>query len=116
MNPVPYVRTTHRAKWVNKSYLRYRKFAELVQRVFCLQNNLIYDKGPPIKGRCFYGIDVLVGFKSGNHGDLDNIVKGLLDSLFEQDKGCLKMNVLTAFTGKSFISMELVVWQLPCKR
>ncbi|ECK7513432.1 RusA family crossover junction endodeoxyribonuclease, partial [Campylobacter coli] len=41
------------------------------------------------------------------HGDADNIVKGVLDALFENDKNVLKGNYEIVAFKKSFLELEI---------
>ncbi|SUW99751.1 Endodeoxyribonuclease RusA [Campylobacter jejuni subsp. doylei] len=83
-NAVPYKRTTQRSKFVCKDYLKYLDFKKLLQMEFRIQN----DRS------CFQALDkqknykfsLKIGFKDKKHGDADNIVKGVLDALFTNDK------------------------------
>ena len=77
--PVPYVRTTQKAKYTQKSYLRYKNYKQFVQ----MQVRNQY-KGAVLKGSIDIGINVFLTGKTtpmGNDGDLDNYIKGILDSL-----------------------------------
>jgi len=77
--PVPYVRTTQKAKYTQKSYHRYADYKKFVQI-----HAMNQYKGPLIEGYCKVSINVYLTGKTvpmGNDGDLDNYVKGILDSL-----------------------------------
>lgn len=77
--PCPYVRTTQKAKYTQKSYLRYQTYKQLVQ--VHVRNQY---KGPILKGPIDIDISVFLTGKTtpmGNDGDLDNYIKGILDSL-----------------------------------
>jgi len=77
--PVPYVRTTQKAKHFQKSYLRYASYKGFVQTHTRKQY-----KGPVLEEPIHISINVFLKGKStpmGNDGDIDNYVKGILDSL-----------------------------------
>jgi len=83
-NPIPYHRTTQRGTW-DKAARRYAAWKEFVQFKFAKEYG-VADLGKPIQGSPRGKIHVGITFKGENHGDPDNIVKGILDALFKNDK------------------------------
>jgi hypothetical protein len=89
-NPIPYVRTTGKMKFFSKPYKRYQAWGEFIRKEFCERNGIPYwPKEKPIKGVPKFHIELELGFKGRAHGDPDNILKGVLDALFDNDKDCL---------------------------
>ena len=92
-NPVPYKRTTQRGKF-SKEYKKYLIWKTLLGDLFCSQNphspKTLYEIGkvmharPNLSGAYF--VEVVAIYKSDNHGDTDNIAKGVNDALFKNDK------------------------------
>lgn len=77
--PIAYVRTTQKAKYVQKSYIRYREFKQYVQ-TYALKAKI----KPITEEKVLVYINVFltgVSTPMGMDGDLDNYVKGILDSL-----------------------------------
>ncbi|HEB7705325.1 TPA: hypothetical protein RZJ42_001703, partial [Campylobacter coli] len=54
-----------------------------------------------------YEFSLKIGFNSKRHGDGDNIVKGVLDALFENDKNVLKGDYEIISFKKSFLDLEI---------
>lgn len=128
-NPVPYKRTTQRAKY-SKDYKKYLDFKTLMGDKFCLQNpdapKELYRVGkdwharPLLKGAYF--VDVIAYYKDKTHGDTDNIAKAVNDALFDDDKfvsgiyqykyaksGGLKVRIYEVEAGEAidFVSSQL---------
>ena len=82
-NPIPYLRMTQGSKW-SKQAKRYLSWKEYVRKTFQKVHNISFIDKPfnAPKAR----LTVHCSFRGENHADLDNIAKGLLDSLFIQDK------------------------------
>lgn len=83
-NPIPYHRTTQGSFW-NKGSKRYAAWKQYVRLA---------------AGKCFEGtprgeVRTEIYFGKENHADSDNIIKGILDALFENDK---EMDVFTIHT------------------
>jgi hypothetical protein len=97
-NPIPYHRQTQRSSFFNKSAKRYQAWKDHVRSEFWLQTakKLKADKpyGKDVKGR----LEAKISFRGENHADPDNIVKGILDALFENDK---HIDVTTSHTCKN---------------
>ena len=92
--PVPYVRTTQKAKFVSKSYARYRDYKEYSQIYLRKQ-----FKRPPIE--CYVRVDVNIYLNGktspmGRDGDIDNYCKGALDAankiLFKDDRQVIELH------------------------
>ena len=79
-NPVPYKRTTQRAKFVSEDYKKYCTWKKLLATKFRKQNGVI----PALRGR--YYVEVVATYKDKTHGDTDNVAKGVNDALFANDK------------------------------
>lgn len=92
-NPIPYTRTTQKSKWSDK-YQRYQEWKGYVVKAL-LQSRppfmgemtrRIALKGKPL-GKQFRGkIETTIFFGNETHCDPDNVVKGIADALFENDK------------------------------
>ncbi|MFX3626143.1 hypothetical protein ACD574_02265 [Campylobacter sp. LH-2024] len=104
-NPVPYKRTTQRAKWMDMEYKKYQDFKELLKWEFRKQNNISSFKAFDKKKN--YEFSLKIGFNNKKHGDADNIVKGVLDALFENDKNVLKGNYEIITFKKSFLDLKI---------
>ena len=92
--PVPYVRTTQKAKFASKSYARYRDYKQFIQ--IHAKNQF---KQPVIEGYVKISINVYLNGKSvpmGNDGDIDNYIKSILDSLnkiiFKDDRQVIEVH------------------------
>ena len=98
-NPIPYTRTTQRAKFSEK----YKKYCEWKDYVVAAYSDAIAKdefrkkelediarrlaKGDnPIRKDVRGKVSVVINFRSEKHGDPDNIIKGILDALFQDDK------------------------------
>ena len=86
--PVPYVRTTQRQKWVDPQYKRYMAFKKAF-RVVADSGRIPSSLDPQKK----YGIAIVIYTKRKLRGDLDNYVKSILDSLWEQDRQIKQIDV-----------------------
>jgi len=94
--PVPYTRTTQRAKFVSERWKKYADYKNTVVTAFLaalidkkewrkVLNNY-YKSGKLIKTKRKLYVEVIMYFKDKGHGDPDNIFKGVLDALFVTDK------------------------------
>ena len=91
-NPIPYTRTTARAKyrlWTKSGkptqYARYVAFKSHILRSLSREDerHLIQEIWPLIAAERYqFFLDCQMQFRGTRYGDPDNIVKGLLDSLF----------------------------------
>ena len=77
-NPIPYHRMTQRSKWTKAAqrYLAYKNY--IVQHA--LEAGLKIDK---LKRNGCYQLDVVCMFRGENHGDPENVRKGIQDALFQ---------------------------------
>lgn len=78
---VPYVRTTQRQKHVDPRYGRYRRWKEYVRTVAntaSVPAELNRDSA--------YGVEITVQWSGKARADLDNVVKGVIDALWKQDR------------------------------
>lgn len=96
-NPVPYHRTTQKAKWSDeaKRYERWKKFVVDALMIRLSENKEIWDvfakqwmagKKPIIPSSKKQRCDIVIFWKNKAHGDPDNILKGINDALFQNDK------------------------------
>ncbi|HDZ4931876.1 TPA: hypothetical protein RTF98_001296 [Campylobacter jejuni] len=104
-NPIPYKRTTQRAKFVSKDYLKYLEFKKHLQMEFLRQNKVQCFKA--FDEKKFYSIELKIGFKNKKHGDCDNILKGVLDALFKNDKNVIKGEYELKSFEKSFLKVKI---------
>ena len=83
-NPVPYKRTTQKAKFVDKDYHRYQAYKNALVVAFIQK----VGKHPHkvLIGTNKWVVDVMVTYKVKRHGDTDNVAKGINDALFLNDK------------------------------
>ena len=81
-NPVPYKRTTQRQKYVDEDYKKYQQWKAIVYFSFIKQ----LGKAPQnfFKKDQKYYVDIMIYFKDRTHGDSDNIMKGVLDAIFQK--------------------------------
>ena len=87
--PVPYKRTTQAAKFCAK-YKVYQEYKDCVVAAFLSQCVGTWGYPKPltsIKGQKTR-VDIMIYFKNYAHGDGDNVLKAILDSLFANDKFC----------------------------
>ena len=77
-NPIPYHRMTQRSKWT-KAAQRYLAYKNYIVR-HALEAGLKINKLTP---NGVYELDVVCHFRSENHGDPENIRKGIQDALFQ---------------------------------
>ncbi len=90
-NPIPYFRQTQRSTWT-KGARRYNAWKGFVQEEFCKKFDGV-RLGKPIPGIPRGRLSVDIEFRGEQHGDPDNVAKGLLDALFKNDK---EMDVQTS--------------------
>lgn len=96
-NPIPYNRTTQGSYW-NKSSKRYQAWKDFVRLQFWLQAGAFDESTKPYGKEAKGRLEAKISFKGENHADPDNIVKGILDALFENDK---HIDVSTSHTCKN---------------
>ena len=101
------VRTTQRAKWVDPAYARYRAFKTTI-RLYANQ------AGIPIALRSDQSacVRLSVNWVGRQRCDLDNVLKGLLDALWANDRRVTEIVGTTREnTGDESISIEVEIWQ-----
>ena len=81
-NPVPYVRTTQKQKFVDKSYKRYQAYKSLVVKAFIEETGKMPQKAL-VKDKKYY-VDVVAYYKDRTHADTDNVAKGVNDAIFQK--------------------------------
>lgn len=87
--PIGYKRTTQRAKYC-ENYKRYQQYKDLVVLAFLEQCAGDWGANKPlttVKGQKTR-VDIKIYFRDFTHGDPDNVLKAILDSLFVNDKYC----------------------------
>jgi len=92
-NPIPYTRATQDSTW-NPTYRRYIAWKQFVQLAFIAgrpafagqAKRRIIQGGKPIEGKPRGTVHAAISFGDETRCDPDNVVKGILDSLFENDK------------------------------
>lgn len=94
-NPLPYFRMTQKSKWTDAAQ-RYEAWKSYVRGVLydsgCIFTSLMVrqyqaDRPPLVLDKDERAqIAIKVFWADRTHGDLDNILKGILDALFENDK------------------------------
>lgn len=96
-NPVPYFRTTQGSRW-SPGAKRYSEWKEYVvaryldavreqgdeSDIKLAEQNAFF--GHPIDTTSPVRVAIKVFWADNTHGDLDNILKGILDALFKNDK------------------------------
>jgi Holliday junction resolvase RusA-like endonuclease len=109
--PVPYVRTTQKAKHLQKSYLRYASYKGFVQTH--VKNQY---KGPVLEEPIYISINVFLKGKTtpmGNDGDIDNYIKGILDSLnkvaFKDDRQVV--NISATKSSDEYERVEIIMFE-----
>ncbi len=91
-NPVPYHRATQGSKWnpAHKRYLAWKDYVRAEYRKASRGLPFSYhteDVGMhPILGEVHGRVSIFTRFGPETHADPDNIVKGILDALFNNDK------------------------------
>jgi len=86
--PVPYKRTTQNSKWTDANYKRYQCYKDAIVLAFLEQCEGNWNHIKPlttVRGQKTK-VELMIYFKNFAHGDSDNVMKGLLDALFECDK------------------------------
>lgn len=119
-NPIPYTRTTQGQKW-HPRYRRYVAWKRHVVEAYKLailngntvtasQYKIMASDDKPMQGTHHGRVTVDIAFRDETHSDPDNVVKGILDSLFKNDK---HIDVTTNHTcgnarGSVKVQIELV--------
>jgi len=102
--PMGAVRMTQRSKWVNPralAYLAYRQRLKVEAMVAGFPDELDPEKS--------YMLTVAVAWKGRARADLDNVVKGVADSLVRQDRRVLEIRAIAGEhrAGEEQIEIEL---------
>jgi len=86
-NPIPYKRSTQASTWTPE-YKKYTAWKQFLQEAFIRRypQKGWLPKTKPITSEGPWFCSVRITFKGHNHGDPDNILKGVNDSLFCNDK------------------------------
>jgi Holliday junction resolvase RusA-like endonuclease len=80
------VRTTQRQKWCDPRYKVYQAYKERIR----LMANLEGVPNELNKG-AYYRLELQVFWAGAARADLDNVIKGVLDALFKQDRRVLSI-------------------------
>lgn len=100
---VPYVRTTQRQKWVDPRYKRYQRFKDALRLV-------ANTKGFPdsLNTGSAYSLSLTMYWRKKARADLDNLLKGILDSLFTQDRRVTKLDAVSyEQSGEEYLTLAL---------
>lgn len=99
-NPIPYQRTLNHS-WT-KAATRYKDWMDYVRaefvRSFILESKrkdivvVTTDGHIELERGQTAEVELDVSWANGHHGDLDNVLKGVLDSLFIQDKEIVRIS------------------------
>lgn len=104
-NPIPYFRQTQRSSFYNPSTKRYHAWKDFVRQEYWLQTTNKFSDQKPFN-KAFRGkVAVYIEFKNESHTDLDNIAKGILDALFENDK---HVHIATSHTRNNKIGKVII--------
>ena len=117
-NPIPFQRVIkQQMRYAAARYLAWMKYVRAVFVSECEVDSrmvmMAARDGPPIslaKGQTA-GIAIRVFWANETHGDLDNVLKGILDSLFENDKGinALKASCEMAEDRKGRVEITITI-------
>lgn len=92
---VPIVRTTQKQKYVSASYARYSAYKQFVKWSVLSQTKAFFEKGVKLEVGIVAYLHGGGMFDLGNDPDIDNIIKGILDSLnkvlFFDDRQVMKV-------------------------
>lgn len=80
INPVPYKRTTQRAKFADKEYKKYQQWKLKVVGEFIKEFKTYPHR--VFEPKTKYYVDIIIYYKDKTHGDSDNVFKGILDAIF----------------------------------
>lgn len=103
-NPVPYTRTPRASMW-RKDAIRYRAWKDYVAAAYDRQvpdhvrkalRPRQYNQNPiELKNGQTAVVSTYIEWSDGTHGDADNVHKGILDSLFVNDKNVVEGHYTT---------------------
>lgn len=117
-NPVGYTRVLNHS-W-RKDATRYMNWMQFVRTIFYdkvlggvkfqdyVKNKLL---APIKKSDTDYAVSIKIFWKDGHHADIDNVLKGLLDALFENDKSvsAIAARAETSPEKKGRIEVEILM-------
>jgi Holliday junction resolvase RusA-like endonuclease len=116
-NPVPYARQTQRQLWT-KQAKRYREWQNYVRAAFyqAAETNWLdlavqTLKGGRIKLPHYLAakVSIAVFWATGNHGDLDNVLKGILDSIFVDDRNIKEISAKSSTAPDGRGRVEVII-------
>lgn len=121
-NPVPYQRMLNHS-WT-KAASRYRDWQEYVRAEFLRSKKeaVKVSAGVPVALTSGYvaiprgweaDVELAVVWANGRHGDLDNVLKGVLDALFAQDKEVSRIEATAAKGKKGRIGGRITITKKP---
>lgn len=99
-NPMPYTRTTQGSKWSPKAkdYSAWKEYVRGCFLAYCVDEKLLTHADfrglvyalpnlkPIVKSKNKARVDIMITYKDDTHADSDNVIKGILDALFQNDK------------------------------
>jgi len=114
-NPIPYTRTLSHA-WRGDA-IRYHEWQQLVRAEFVKRypRRARYDfkkgnlKTPLDTGSRQIKANCEITYKDKTHGDADNIIKGMLDALLENDKYVMEIHVYAKYGDVGKVALNLDV-------
>ena len=101
------VRTTQRQKWVDPRYKKYKAYKILVR-------SLADQKGVPdtLDKDSSCAVDITAHWIKKQRCDGDNVIKGILDAIFKNDKRVLYINYRAIEnTGKETANVKIHITQ-----
>ena len=81
-NPVPYIRTTQKQKWVDEAYKRYQAYKAEIYREFVKATGKLPHQ--ILKPKTKYYVSIMAYYKDKTHADTDNVAKGVNDAIFQK--------------------------------
>ena len=126
-NPIPYTRTTRGSHW-NEKTKRYNAWKEFVVGEFLksIENNypeylqkfqhnwINRGKLIELKKDAKVKVDMVIEWKNKNHGDPDNVWKGIVDALFDEDKN-IDGSFSSGVTGEGAVEVTIIYDNEPFK-
>lgn len=117
-NPIPYLRRTQGSLW-SKGSKRYNAWKSYVCNALLDQypvgvhkNRIAFKKKPLVLGdKQKAEISLWVYFKDNHRADLDNILKGVNDALFDNDKNIRELHCwsVNATDKKGKVLVEIII-------
>jgi Holliday junction resolvase RusA-like endonuclease len=103
---IGYVRTTQRQKWVDPRYKRYAMWKKMIRLIGNTKG--IPDKLTPADS---VSVQVEVYWKKKATHDIDNVLKGVLDSLWSNDRRVVNVHAFCwENTGKEHANIKIERW------